>query len=116
MSLLKENFMSSFIRSDYGIAFSIIFAGFMLGIGTWFVTSKGVISFSSSEKKTSKIMQASCFDKKNINTPYCIERRHQLQADWNTISRNYEGQANAFHLSDRLNEGSKGGIGLKVSE
>ena len=42
-----------------------------------------------------------CANPKNKNTPYCQEREGQVQADWQSMSRNQDGETNPFTLHGR---------------
>ena len=80
---------------------TLCFAG-GIAIIAWFTEGKVftapfklIASFQSVGTRDAAI---NCQNPKNINTPYCVERRAKVNDDWASMSRYHEGKGNSFTL------------------
>lgn len=91
-------------RAERLVMFSSV--SFILAIGVLIWYSKGEVvtstvkflqSFESAEKNPGKNLILNCQKAANKNTPYCQERKGDIEATWSGITR-YQGQTPAFTL------------------
>lgn len=83
---------------------TVVFVVFV-GLLGWYSDGKvftvpWAVLMSLESPKAPRDPAQNCPNPENAKTPYCIERKARLEADWKAISRHQRGKSNPFTLTE----------------
>ncbi len=64
-------------------------------------TTRFLAQFAGKDAQSPRDFAQNCRHPKNRNTPYCLERTAEIDASWQSMSKNQEGKANPFTLHEK---------------